>query len=284
MQTSPYLSTVDDGLRMRPSGFWAAQKLDYLGRYIDVFETAMRNKFPKRAYIDLFCGPGKSRERGSGEIRLGSPLIALTTRYPFTDYYFVDNDQAKLSALEERWAGAGRPGRVHFFLGDANEVAPSLARDLQVVPSLNLAFLDPDGLQLSWASVEALAGAGRVDLIIHYPQRALNRVMANAIKTADDTTVDRFFGGPKWRSIYESYRRGEESFLHRQLMDHYKHMLGMLGYSETRRDDEVGEEPPVVGEKGVLYRLLFASKSPRGGDFWRKITQRDIHGQKTLGL
>jgi len=37
-----YLQPEDDGLLMRPAGAWAAIKLDYLVRYIDVFETAMR--------------------------------------------------------------------------------------------------------------------------------------------------------------------------------------------------------------------------------------------------
>ena len=284
MGPKPYLLPVDDGLRMRISGPWVAQKLDYLSRYIDVFETAMRTKFPKRAYIDLFSGPGKCRVRDSGEIRLGSPLIALTTKYQFTDYYFVEKDQVKLNALEERWAGAERPAHAHFIPGDANEIVPSLAMDLRTIPSLNLAFLDPDGLQLAWATVAALARAGRVDLIIHYPQRTLNRVMANAIKVSRATPVDKFFGGEEWRPIYQSYRRGEESFLHRQLMDHYKGRLGTLGYTETRRDDEVDEEPPMVAEKGVLYRLLFASKDSLGVDFWHKVTQRNVYGQKTLGL
>lgn len=36
-----YLIPEDDGLLMRPAGAWAEEKLDYLNRYINVFETAM---------------------------------------------------------------------------------------------------------------------------------------------------------------------------------------------------------------------------------------------------
>lgn len=37
-----YLDPQDDGLPLEDSGLWASDKLDYLRRYIDVFETSMR--------------------------------------------------------------------------------------------------------------------------------------------------------------------------------------------------------------------------------------------------
>jgi len=39
------LLPVGDGLPMRPAGMWAEEKLDYLTRYIGVFETSMRWKW-----------------------------------------------------------------------------------------------------------------------------------------------------------------------------------------------------------------------------------------------
>ena len=39
-----YLSPKDDGLPMRESGKWVAEKLDYLERYINIFETSMHQK------------------------------------------------------------------------------------------------------------------------------------------------------------------------------------------------------------------------------------------------
>jgi hypothetical protein len=58
-----YLVPEDDGLPMRESGPWAQEKLDYLKRYIDVFETSMRQKWASRNYVDLLSGPGKIRIR-----------------------------------------------------------------------------------------------------------------------------------------------------------------------------------------------------------------------------
>jgi three-Cys-motif partner protein len=283
MQTSTYLEPVADGLQTRDSGAWVAKKLDYLQRYVNVFETSMRTKWPRRAYIDLFCGPGKCIDRDSGQIYLGSPLVALTAKYPFTDYYFVDNDRTAMAALERRCSASPFFSRIKFKPEDANAVASSLVSELGPIPSLNLAFIDPEGLELEWRTVATLAALDRLDLIIHYPQVGLNRYMPVAFGSKGDTQVDRFFGDQEWRPIFEAHARGEETFPHRQLMDHYKDRLASLGYAETLLDDEAGLEPAMKNEKGVpLYRLLFASKHPLGIDFWRKITGEDIHGQRRL--
>jgi three-Cys-motif partner protein len=101
-----YLEPKDDGLVVRESGAWAVIKLDYLARYIDVFETAMRQKWPVRYYIDIMAGPGKNRVRESGAILLGSPILALTTRYPFTNYFFADLSEENTMSLKQRCAAS----------------------------------------------------------------------------------------------------------------------------------------------------------------------------------
>lgn len=278
-----YLQPQDDGLLMRESGPWVVEKLDYLKRYIDVFETSMRKKWPRRHYIDLFAGPGKCVCRRTGVVHLGSPLLALTTKHPFTDYTFVDSNPENITALQERCDALSARVHIQFVVDDANQVAEEIAQRIRRVPSLNLAFLDPDGLELRWETVATLAKIERLDLFIHYSQMGLTRAMPQAYRAEEETTVDLFFGDWEWRRIYGEYRRKEESFLHRQLMDHYKGKLKELGYKETYRDDEVGAEPLMRNEKNApLYRLLFASKHPLGLKFWEKVISRDAHGQRRL--
>jgi three-Cys-motif partner protein len=151
MSANPYLSSVDDGFRMRSSGQWAAEKLFYLRNYIDIFETSMRMKWPNRNFIDLFSGPGKNFINPSKEIQLGSPLIALTTRFPFTGYYFSDIDINKAEALKIRCSFSPHFDRVKIYTENANRIVSSIVGNIrQFSPnSLNLAFLDPEGLELS---------------------------------------------------------------------------------------------------------------------------------------
>ncbi len=290
-----YLQPQDDGLPMRPSGAWVAEKLDYLERYINIFETSMRSKpWRKRHYIDLFAGPGKCFVSETGDVYLGSPLLSLTTPHPFTDYFFVDLNPDNIATLKRRCDVSSTCDHIQYFVGDSNIVVREivdhiLAVDRLRIPgkwsSLNLTFLDPEGLELRWETVATLAQPYRMDLIIHYPQGGLNRYMGQASKAEEQTAVDLFFGGIEWRKLYEEWQNKRTHFgIHRLLMDHYKEKLQELGYKEVLRDDEVGDEPLIrnAKKKAPLYRLLFASKHPLGHDFWRKITRRDIHGQARL--
>lgn len=224
-----YLQPQDDDLPMRPAGTWTTQKLDYLARYIYAFETSMRQKWPVRNYIDLLAGPGKNRVRGTGEILLGSPLLALTTQYPFTGYFFVDLAAENTQALQLRCAASPNCKRADIRTGDCNDLVNDIVALIKREEwrSLNLAFLDPEGLELRWETVAKLATVRRMDLIINYPEGGLNRYMRQAFETDSQTAVDHFFGDREWRKIYQEWqnKRG----LHRQLIDLYKARLQNLG-------------------------------------------------------
>ena len=284
-----YLEPQDDGLLMRETGAWAAEKLDYLARYIDVFETAMRQKWPVRYYVDLLAGPGKNIVRDSGTILLGSPLLALTATYPFTGYFFADLSDENTKALQQRCAASPHSQRVDIRTGDCNDLVNDIVAYIRQDDwrSLNLAFLDPEGMELRWETVTNLATVRRMDLIINYPEGGLNRYMPKAFGKADQTKVDDFFGDRAWREIYHDWQNsGAPLGLHRRLMDFYKERLQELGYTEFRQVDQGGDEPLIrnVRRRAPLYRLLFASKHLLGHDFWHKVTRRDVHGQARLLL
>lgn len=153
-----YLIPEDDGLPARTSGQWVTEKLHYLKRYIYMFETSMRNKpWRRRNYIDLFAGPGKCIISQTGEFHLGSPLLALTTEHPFTDYYFVDADQKNIDILQERCDASLVPANIHYFVGDSNVDVQTIVDQIVQIdrsfikgqwPSISLAFLDPEGLEI----------------------------------------------------------------------------------------------------------------------------------------
>jgi three-Cys-motif partner protein len=289
---SHYLEPVEDQLPMRPAkGAWVAEKLDYVARYLDMFVTSMstpRQKWRALRYIDLFAGPGKCQE-DDGTVHLGSPLLALTARRPFTHYAFVDLDASHLSVLEQRCSASVYYKRCQFFPGDSNEVAHDIVAHIKredqrfmrgVWPSLNLAFLDPEGLELEWETVAALAEV-RTDLIIHYSQMGLERCMPNLVDSPEETIVDRFFGSRQWRDIFRKWCG--RSRLHRKLIDFYKGNLRELGYVEVKGDDGNHAEPLMRNIKNApLYRLLFASKHPLGEKFWREVNKRNVYGQGRL--
>ena len=281
-----YLEPEEDGLPVRDSGEWVIEKLDYLERYISVFSSSMhKRQWRGIHYIDLFAGPGKCRARDTKTIHLGSPLLALRAPHPFTRYFFVDMDAPSVSALQTRCSTSPLQDRVACHLGDSNKVVHEIVRQIREIDepyiagkwhSLNLAFLDPEGLELQWATVESLSRVKYIDLIIHYPQMGLTREMPNAMARGEPTAVDEFFGDRGWGIIYgEPHKRG----LQRRLLDYYEGKLHKLGYVEIRTYEPLMRN---VKRKAPLYRLLFASRNPLGAEFWEKVTSRDVYGQRRL--
>jgi three-Cys-motif partner protein len=279
-----YLEPEDDGLPMRPAGHWAAEKLDYLGRYIDAFETSMRSKWAVRNYIDLLAGPGKNRIRETGEILLGSPLRALTARYPFTRYFFVDLSEENIGALRQRCSDSSYSERVDIQTGDCNilidQIVMKVNRDMS--SSLNLAFLDPTGFELHWETVAKLASVRRMDLIIYYPQMGLERYLPLAIEQEGETKIDKFFGGSDWRKIYKNFRG--KNGLYWQLMEHYKGKLQEFGYKVFRGDEAIGDDPMIRHRiKNIpLYSLLFAAKHDLAYKLWQGVIRKNVYGQRRM--
>ncbi len=288
-----YLLPEDDGLPSRPSGLWAKDKLFYLQKYIHIFEKSMRGKpWRRRCYIDLFAGPGKCVVEKTNEYFLGSPLLSLTTEHPFTDYYFIDLDEENTKTLRKRSVAASiHQDRIRCWSGDANIKVSEVVDEIKKVdsvfiqgqwPSLNLAFLDPEGLELEWNSVAELAKVNRMDLIIHYSQQGVKRMADRALESEKELVIDRFFGDFEWRKVYAECK-DDATGIHRSLIDYYKAKLKRLGYVEVKDDEEIWAEPLMKNSKNApLYRLLFASKNPLGTKFWKDITKVSADGQMSL--
>jgi hypothetical protein len=62
------------------------------------------------------------------------------------------------------------------------------------------------------------------------------------------------------------------------IAEEYLANLKSLGYLAVNSD----WIPVRTSKNALLYYLLFASKNPKGNEFWRKITRIGPHGQRKL--
>lgn len=283
-----YILPAEDGLPIREFGRWTVQKVEYLKNYISQFEISMKRKpWRQRSYIDLFAGTGKFKVEGSGDVHLGSSLVALTTKHPFTHYYFAEYSPENIEVLKTR--STLLPFKKKFYTGDANSEVKKIVKELMRVdkeflpgkwPSLNLAFLDPDGLELEWNTVKQLARVDRMDMVIHYSQSGLTRNFELCYTTDEETIIDRFFGDQEWRKIYQKWRnKASKKGLHRELMDYYQAKLAALGYVDIASPEPLMKTSQT---NAPLYRLIFASKHELGHKFWKQGTRTDMNGQQRL--
>lgn len=274
-----YLNPTDDGLIMRNSQDYAKDKLTILKGYMARFTTSMKDKgWRALNYIDLQAGPGKNMFNPSGEIKLGSPLLALTTRYPFDNLFLVEMGKREYVALKARVDSSDLNARARLFNEDSNIAVDRIVSFISQVdakfltgkwPSLNLAFLDPEGLEIQWQTVEKLANVSRMDLIINFSTSGITRNAGLAAAKVDDSTVDRFFGTREWRTAYESVRNQDSSVVRRTLIDFYLSRLNDMGYVKT-----VPQEKVFKNQRNVqIYTMIFASKNDLGIRFWNGAVQ-----------
>jgi three-Cys-motif partner protein len=259
-----------DGLRRMIVGEWAPEKHLRLQKYVDI-TRAVRRKFGGNAtYIDLYCGPGRSRLRKTGEVVEGSAVVAAmeaVRRNPYREIIIGDFDPVNVEACQTR---LGRLGitNVRAYTGTAEDVATEILPTLHPT-GFNLAFLDPFNLEsLPFRVIEALAQAKSMDLLIHVSimdlQRNVRALMASG-KLSDfapgwEKTVNRAVTNPK---------------LVMGVFEHWRGLLRQLGYQVTDNIERV------TGNRNQpLYWLVLVSKHGLAEKLWGEVSQ--IEPQRRL--
>jgi three-Cys-motif partner protein len=201
-------------------GPWAAAKLDALEAYLKFYGTALSKQPFRRIYIDAFAGACVSRVRGSGvsiepspffyepddsqaqeEFILGSPMRALNLSNSFHQHYFFDLDETRGEDL--CLVSMGRSD-VSIQVGDCNPLIRQLAPTLKAKNIRGVAFLDPYGAHLEWATLEALADTGTMEVVINFPlAMAINRLVTRSGDVPENWAkqLNHCFGTDEWREI-----------------------------------------------------------------------------------
>lgn len=140
-----------DGLPAEEVGKWVEEKHFFVTEYIKLSHGARLQFIGPRhagaAYIDLFCGPGQGRIKGTKQYVDGAAVAAWNTAKergsPFTAMYIADRDEVRRDHCATRLRKLGAP--VFEIRGSALEAATEL---LTMLPAqgLHFAFLDPYSL------------------------------------------------------------------------------------------------------------------------------------------
>ncbi|MEN8614228.1 three-Cys-motif partner protein TcmP [Dehalogenimonas sp. THU2] len=262
-----------DGYPLLELGPWAKNKLHYLRYYSSLFTNGMKSRWPETVYLDLFAGPGLCTVRGTGETIQGSPMIALSQMPPFTHYVFVDSDKSHINSLNARSQSINAAGEKLILPGNCNN-SEIINKIVNFIPpnALCLAFIDPFTWDIDFKTLRALTGSRRVDIILVFQIGGIKRAIESST-----TSLDQFFGDDgKWRKLVANALPNQRT---RSLLDHYRHQLSSLGYLGQQYPTEVS----VVNTKNVpLYYMVFATKHPRGQDFWQKAIHHSATGTRTL--
>jgi three-Cys-motif partner protein len=270
---------ADDGLPVRTVGSWTANKLFYWNRYIEITTSAMVGS-PKWAggvvYVDLFGGPGVCELKETGQRVPGSALLAAYAPKPFSKILVCEKDAATADTCEKRLIAAGCSSSTRVLVGDCNALIDEVAAEIPE-RSLTLAFVDPEGLHIHFETLRKLTTNRRVDLLVLFADRMdLHRNVELYAKQAE-SNLDRFLGPESdWRAQWQQLPSHDSTRVCNLFADIYRGQFKrLLGYG-------VFDGQVMRSATSVLYRVIYASKDPKGAEFWQKISRIDRGGQKSF--
>lgn len=244
-------------------GFWTRGKLDLLRQYLDAFTTASKSQ-QEIIYLDLFGGQPQNRERLTEEDFDGSARIALAV----DDASF---SRLRLFELEPFASGlqaaleADFPGRdFEVVPGDCNDtIAPALASLGSVNWAPTFAFVDPNGPDIHWSTLETLSkfkkqGRTKTEIWLLLAAGMFIRTLRKdgRVRAADAEKLDRMYGTGQWRAIYQARVIGdlEPADAREEYVNLMRWRLQeVLGYRWTHPLEIFNERG------GSIYHMIFAT-------------------------
>src|SRR2546430_3710853 len=176
---------------------------------------------------------------------------------------FTEMSLPVAEALAQRLEPFDNAAYTEIWCGDCAEAVQKI---LIPAGSLTLAFIDPTGIgHAPFSLIEALHRKTRCDLLINI-QHGMGIKMNIHQYTPDadeQSALTKFLGNDSWKKLP---RHNARDFF-RGLLELYKDRLHKLGFKK----DCIGREVLITTDTNTpLYLLLFASKHPKGKEFWEK--------------
>jgi three-Cys-motif partner protein len=242
----------------REWGPHSEEKIQLLRDYLTAFAKAAGGA-RHRVYIEGFGGELENILKTTGARFPGSLETALAVSPSFTHVLACEKGKARAKSLRDALGSEV----VTVLDGDCNKVLPSALRRLPV-EAPTFAFLDPDGLQLHWILVKAIAdhrreyaasaGKTKAEQFILFPSQSALRCLST-----QPTSVARVFGGSgPWERLRDLYDDTNGADVRDALTNLYMERLVDLGYRY------VSARPMKPDGQGELYVLVFASDHPAG--------------------
>jgi three-Cys-motif partner protein len=278
-------------------GSWTDKKLERVRKYLVAYATIMSKQHFRFAYIDAFAGTGYRTleheqtslaksfpeifDEESRRFLDGSASIALQVKPRFNKYIFIERDKERVLELEKlRTKFPELQDDIIVEQAEANSFLQKLCTRNWTSRRAVL-FLDPFGMQVTWATVTAIAGTEAIDLWILFPISAVNRLLTRSAKINSSwrARLDEMFGSSDW---YDAFYRtntttdifGDEEIDTVKLAD-----FELIARYFVRRLKTVfvgvAENPlPLLNSRNTpLYLLCFASGNAKGSKTAIKIAQ-----------
>ncbi len=248
--------------------YWSEIKIDIVKRYAAEYSRILTNQRGlHHIYIDAFSGSGRHYSKTKRAFVLGSPLEAARLNPPFKEYFFIDIDKEKMSALQNNFH---ERRDIHILGGDCNtlllqEVFPYIQSEKS---RRGLCLLDPYSIDLTWEVVVRAGHMKTIEIFVNFPAMDINRnVLLKKPQNVRDSDIRRmniFWGDNTWQNIaYDEVfdlfgeQRKKKRPITEMVYAYKKRLENMAGFAHVS-----APLPMRNTRRGIVYFLLFASQKP----------------------
>jgi three-Cys-motif partner protein len=286
----------------RDAGPWTILKLTFLREYLKAYAEATKS-IPRRSdvcFMDLFAGPGWDRDRDTGELVEGSPLIAMSLYPGFGRFILMDLEQPNITQLDQEASQRDINRFTHTIIGDCNLTIDDALNHVPI-GGATFCFVDPAGADAHWSTVTKIAqhkpqGSRKIELFILFPYpMAIVRFLVRSgdpnllwrLETA--RRVDSVMPDTRrWRQVYSDRNQGLITPEEARRRFAYIYWMGLksLGYQHV-----LNPKLLTTPTGRPLYYLYFASDHPAGERIMshvlnksRKVTNQPAIQQLELGF
>lgn len=184
-------------------GNWTYQKIKIIEDYAKAYLRIMKNRpYWKLMYFDGFAGSGDINIDGPLDSKViegaAKKIVAIKEPKIFDICYFVELDKQKAKNLQQSLHQIRKAG-VFVVEDDCNRKLKNMSYFLKSKKGKNhkvLAFIDPCGMEVDWASIECLKGLS-IDMWILIPTGiGVNRMLTKNHKISEAWwgKLEAFFG------------------------------------------------------------------------------------------
>ena len=254
----------EPSLKYDEIGYWSEVKLDIIKKYAQVYSQILSKKNLYYVYIDAFSGCGQHISKKTGDFVEGSPVNALQIQPPFKELYFIDLNNLKIKALEEK---VGQQGNAHLLAGDCNKMLLNT-----VFPNVKysdyrrgLCLLDPYGLHLNWDVIQKAGEMQSIEIFLNFPVADMNRNVLwrnpDGVSLENTARMTAYWGDESWKEISycdDLFGNQYKDITNKEISETFKDRL-----KKKAGFKYVSDPLPMKNTTGaIVYYLFFAAQQP----------------------
>lgn len=270
----PVIPASNDGFIIPEIEQWNVEKYRLIGKYIETFTQSMRERSEDMIYVDLTAGSGINKVKETGDIILGSPLIALSNPISFSKYIFCERETEQVQALKIRINKRFRRKNVVIFGRDVNAMTDKFS--FYIPPNTGkykvsgICLIDAFSMDVHFEAIEALAKLGMNFLLVF--SMPINQYQDyKHYNIEGKESLEKFMGAPM--NQLEGLKEANANEIYfRYLVKNYKSRIEALGY-KTR-----GSFQPMSSTEMELpyYYLGYFAQNHSAEKMWKEVQKSTV--------